>query len=137
MKHSLLEQPLVLVVDDDQTVLDDAAAILTAVGCQCQCCSTPEAALAATKAAAPDLMLLDTSLPGLSGAELHEQIRQEQSLAEVPVMFLSSAQGPDIIRRHNGTNGAYYLRKPLDGGVLTELVDKALARRPELTPSVS
>jgi CheY-like chemotaxis protein len=44
-----------------------------------------------------------------------------------PVMFLSGTQVPDIIRRTHGAGGTYYLRKPFDGMVLLELIDKALA----------
>ncbi|MHB8901140.1 MAG: hypothetical protein ACYC6Y_20520, partial [Thermoguttaceae bacterium] len=47
-------------------------------------------------------------------------------LKGVPVMFLSGAQIPDIIRRSHAVGGTYYLRKPFDPGVLVELVDKAL-----------
>jgi len=44
----------------------------------------------------------------------------------VPVMFLSGAQIPDIIRRSHAAGGTYYLRKPFDPEVLLELIQKAL-----------
>jgi DNA-binding NarL/FixJ family response regulator len=47
-------------------------------------------------------------------------------MQDVPVMFVSRTQLPDIIRRSHDAGAAYYLRKPLDPEVLTELVSKAL-----------
>jgi CheY-like chemotaxis protein len=44
----------------------------------------------------------------------------------VPVIFLSAAQIPHIVRRAREAGGTYYLRKPVDPDVLIELVDKAL-----------
>ena len=38
------EQPLVLVVDDEPSVLGEVAQVLTAAGYTCHCCSTAEAA---------------------------------------------------------------------------------------------
>ena len=70
-------------------------------------------------------------LHGQSGLDMCQRIRQSQALAEVPVMFLSAAQIPDIIRRTDALGGTYYLRRPFDPGVLVELIDKAL-RRPQL-----
>jgi DNA-binding NarL/FixJ family response regulator len=47
-------------------------------------------------------------------------------MEDVPVMFISASQLPDIVRRSHEAGGAYYLRKPLDPEVLVELIDKAL-----------
>jgi CheY-like chemotaxis protein len=58
-----------------------------------------------------------------------EQMQQHAALAEVPVMFLSGTQTADIIRRSDAVGSTYHLRKPLDGQVLLELVDKALCVR--------
>jgi CheY-like chemotaxis protein len=57
---------------------------------------------------------------------LCEQLKQQTGLSDVPVMFLSGAQIPDIIRRSHAAGGTYYLRKPFDPHVLVELVDKAM-----------
>ncbi|MCH8184218.1 MAG: response regulator, partial [Proteobacteria bacterium] len=66
------------------------------------------------------------NLAGHSGLELCEQLKRREALRDVPIMFLSGAQIPDIIRRSHAVGGVYYLRKPFDPEVLTDLVDKAL-----------
>jgi CheY-like chemotaxis protein len=120
------QQPLVLVVDDEAEVLVEVATALSAAGFACHCCGTPQAAADFVHAHAPDLIISDINLNGYSGLELCEQIKQEPGLRDVPVMFLSGAQIPDIIRRSHAAGGTYYLRKPFDPAVLVELVDKAL-----------
>jgi CheY-like chemotaxis protein len=121
-------QPLILVVDYDQVVLDELTAMLTASGFACQCCTTSESAVAAAELLRPDLILSDVALPEAGGVEMTHRIHENPALADVPVMFLSAGQIPDIIRRSDGGHGAYFLRKPPDPGVLVELVDRALKR---------
>ncbi|MFC1597269.1 response regulator [Planctomycetota bacterium] len=124
--NDYLQQPLILVIDDEPDVLGEVAAVLTGAGYACHCCGTPEAALQAARSTAPDLIISDINLDGQSGLDLCAQIKQGDALSDVPVMFLSGAQVPDIIRRSHAVGGTYYLRKPFDPDVLMELVDKAL-----------
>ena len=65
-------------------------------------------------------------ISGHSGIQLCERIKRDEGLADVPAMFLSRTQVPDIIRRSREAGGTYFLRKPFDPQVLLELVDKAL-----------
>ena len=120
------QPPLILVVDDEQEVLNEVAAVLSNAGFECRCCKTAAAAIEEANANSFDLIISDINLHGHSGLEMCEQIKQNQTLRDVPVMFLSGAQIPDIIRRSHAVGGAYYLRKPFDPEVLVELIDKAL-----------
>lgn len=120
------KQPLILVVDDEPEVLEEVATVLTAARFACRCCTTAEDAMAAAEASPPDLIISDINLHGCSGLEMCERIKQNKALEDVPVMFLSGAQIPDIIRRSHAAGGTYYLRKPFDPEVLVELIDKAL-----------
>lgn len=121
------QQPLILVIDDEPEVLGEVTAVLTGAGLSCHGCSTPEAAREFVRTTTPDLIVSDINLNGHSGLTLCERLQEEVAATKnVPVMFLSSAQIPDIIRRSHAAGGTYYLRKPFDPGVLVELVDKAL-----------
>ncbi len=119
-------KPLVLVIDDEVEVLGQVATVLNGAGYICHCCSTAEAAIDFARSTPPQLIISDINLHGHSGLQLCEQIKQDPALVEVPVMFLSGAQIPDIIRRSHAVGGSYYLRKPFDPEVLLELLQKAL-----------
>ena len=119
-------QSLVLVVDDETKVLEEVSAILSRANFACRTCSTCEEAVEAVAEDTPDLIISDINLHGQSGLEMCERIKQNPELRDVPVMFLSGAQIPDIIRRSHAVGGTYYLRKPFDPEVLLELIDKAM-----------
>ncbi len=126
MHSTQSRQPLILVVDDETSVLGEVAEVLAAANFRCRCCATAEEAVASAELSPPDLIISDINLQGESGLGMCERIRQTPGLADVPVMFLSGAQIPDIIRRSHAAGGTYYLRKPFDPEVLVELIDKAL-----------
>ena len=123
---SVSKQPLVLVVDDEQIIVDLVTDILRRNGYRCHGCLKAEEALQAATDLTVDLIISDINLDGVSGLEMCERIKRQQGCQETPVMFLSGAQIPDIIRRSHAAGGSYYLRKPFDPDVLIELVDKAL-----------
>jgi CheY-like chemotaxis protein len=116
----------VLVIDDEPEIIASLTEVLTAAGYTCHCCRDADAAIEAVRQHAPDLIISDINLSGHSGLALCERLKKEEHLGDVPVMFLSGAQIPDIIRRSRDAGGTYYLRKPFDTQVLLELVDKAL-----------
>ncbi len=119
-------QPSVLVIDDEPEVLREVAAVMESAGYTCCCCATEADALAAVRDNPPDLIIADTNLHGQSGLALCERIKEDPALRNVPVMFLSAAQTPDIIRRSQAVGGAYSLRKPFASDVLLELAANAL-----------
>ena len=123
------ESPLILVVDSDQKVLEKAESVLTSAGFGCRCCSTADEAIATAQTILPDLLICDLNLHGESGMDTCRQIKQYPGLEEVPVMFFSGSQLPDVIRRSHAGGGAYCLRKPFTSEVLTELIDQALGVR--------
>ena len=127
MNSSERPQPLVLVVEQEQELLDEVTALLTASGYACRCCVTAESAIASAETSVPDLILSNVNLHGVNGVDMCRQMQRNPVLADVPVMFLSGGQLPDIIRRSGGgIHGAYYIRLPFDREVLVELIDTAL-----------
>jgi CheY-like chemotaxis protein len=115
----------ILAIDDEADVLARIAGILNDAGYQCLCATSAAAAREAIGQTMPELIIADLNLAGQSGAVVCEQLKGEAHLGEVPVMFLSASQGPDIIRRTHAARGTYYLRKPFDAAVLVQLVEKA------------
>jgi CheY-like chemotaxis protein len=120
------DKAVVLVIDDDPEVVTGLAKVLSAAGYVSHCCRDAEGAIECVRQTTPDLIISDINRGGHSGLELCERIKRDEGLRDVPFMFLSGAQVPDIIRRSHEAGGAYYLRKPFDPQVLLELVDKAL-----------
>jgi len=116
----------ILLIDDDLQSLATTATILEAVGHIVYQAADRIAALRVARTEALDLLICDVNIGGVSGLELYRELRRLPGMQDVPVMFVSRSQLPDIVRRSHEAGAAYYLRKPIDPQVLTDLVGKAL-----------
>ena len=82
----------ILVVDDNIPSLRRLAEILSQEGYRVEQADRPEAALQAVRAQPPSLILLDLSLPGMSGFEVCRRLKQDERTRGVPVIFMSASQ---------------------------------------------
>src|SRR4051812_41170963 len=78
----------VLVVDDDATVAGVVTDYLHRAGYQTVRAADGPAALAAIRADAPDLVVLDLMLPGVDGLEVCRRVRA--TTPELPVLMLTA-----------------------------------------------
>jgi DNA-binding response OmpR family regulator len=114
----------ILAIDDHPEVLGEIARIVHRLGYECERARDMDEAAACIQRFVPDLIIADVNLNGHGGVAFCEELRRRCDLHNVPVMFLSSMQTPDIIRRADTGGGTYYLRKPFDAPVLVELVER-------------
>jgi DNA-binding response OmpR family regulator len=86
----------VLMVDDDDDFRLALADALTAVGYQVVDVPTGEAALAALDEAAngrtraPDLLVLDLLMPGMSGLDVLQELRRSERWARLPILVVTA-----------------------------------------------
>ncbi len=79
----------------------------------------------------PSLFLLDIMLPGMNGFDLCRQIRQNEQLSRIPVIFLSArAQEPDRVQAFE-VGGDGYITKPFSPRELIARVRNILRGQPE------
>ncbi len=62
----------------------------------------------------PDLILLDLSLPLLSGHEVLAKIRKDPVLKDIPVLIMSGSSSDDDLREAYQHNANFYIVKPMD-----------------------
>jgi CheY-like chemotaxis protein len=120
------DQPLILLIEEEIQVLQNLASTLNAAGYATRTCSTAEEAYSAMREIRPNLIICDVVVHAQGGSEICEQIKRETDPGDIPVMFLSANQIPDIIRRRGPLGGSYYFRKPIDPSVLLDLLEKTL-----------
>ena len=83
-----------------------------------------EKAIADMKAAPPDFVFLDISLPGLDGVEILRRIRQDERLQRLPVFALTAHDMIGDRERFIATGFDGYMSKPvLDFTALTGLIE--------------
>lgn len=88
----------VLVVDDDEHVQHLLAETLRASGFQAVGVQSGEEALDHLREHTVDLVVLDWSLPGMSGLEFCKRLRKDRALCGLPVLFLTAhSSGKDLL----------------------------------------
>lgn len=117
--------PMALIVEDDEQVAHLLGRQLEHLGFNCRTASSAEAGfMAAQKTPVPEVALIDVRLPGISGIDLLEQLKQLDEYMQV--VMISAAQDVDTVRRCL-RNGAYdYLIKPYDPEDLESTLKHAL-----------
>jgi len=81
-----------------------------------------------------DVIVLDLSLPGMSGLDWLKQVRRERP--KVPVLILSMYQPAQFARRAMNAGAAGYLTKDSDPAELVKAVGEIIAGRRYLNPGV-
>lgn len=125
-----LDKPVVLVIDPDPLTLTAIAAMLDNAQFRVFCARDREAALKGATQLALDLIICDEEIDDSRGEELIAELRALPDRYDVPIMYMSERQLPDIISRNHETGVAYHIKKPLDPGGLMESIDKALFELP-------
>ncbi len=129
---TLSELARVLLVDDNEAMLARATAALK------DCCQVvgsvndSRRAIEAALKLKPDVIVLDISMPGISGLEVASRLRQAGSTAAV--VFLTVHDEEDIILAARAAGAIGYVVKPRLGSDLTLAVQEARAGRPFVSP---
>src|ERR1041384_6959480 len=80
----------VLIVDDEPSGREILESILEPEGYQLTLAENGFQAIEKAKEIQPDVILLDVMMPGMDGFEVCRRIRNEESLAEIPILFLTA-----------------------------------------------
>jgi CheY-like chemotaxis protein len=115
-----------LVVDDDPDILALVEIRLQRAGHRVVSASSGAEALGVVESKGmPDLVVLDVSMPGMSGLDLLGALREQEGGAELPAVFLSARVQPADIERGRAMN-ATYLTKPFIATALLDAVKDKL-----------
>ncbi|HEX2849667.1 MAG TPA: response regulator transcription factor [Acidimicrobiales bacterium] len=119
--------PCVLVVEDDDSLREVAAMILTDEGYDVETCATGTDALARVHARPPDLVLLDVMLPDLDGLAVCRALRDEG--LDLPIVMLTARRAVSDVVAGLDTGADDYVTKPFDATELLARVRAVLRRR--------
>jgi DNA-binding response OmpR family regulator len=120
----------VVVVDDEPSVGVAVRDLLAPEGFEVDTPLDPQAALPELLRSAPDLVILDVNMPGMSGWELCSLLRRQTSTREVPVLFLTGRKEVRDRITAMQVGGSDYLSKPFGADELRRKVRLLLKDRP-------
>lgn len=106
----------ILVVDDDAYSREFLRLLLSSVGYEVREATDGREALSSMRSVQPDIVLLDIVMPGKDGLEVCREMKLDEELMDIPVIFLSSrAEVQDKIAGLDA-GGSDYVPKPFDVG---------------------
>lgn len=102
----------IVIVDDNPANLRLLSTVLRERGHHVRTAINARVALSAISAQRPDLVILDVSMPEISGIELCRLLREDPERINLPVIFLSALDGLDEKSEAFDLGGVDYVTKP-------------------------
>lgn len=113
----------ILVAEDDRAVRELVEFKLSSAGHDVQLVEDGQAALDAVRASRPDVVVLDWMMPNLTGIEVCEAIRADDSLSDLPVLLLTARAQEADVERGRAAGADDYLVKPFSPNDLLSRVE--------------
>jgi signal transduction histidine kinase/CheY-like chemotaxis protein len=85
-------RPRLLLIDDDSAVHSLLEAELSSAGFLIESAFNGEQGLIAARACAPDVIILDLMMPGMSGFEVADTLKEDPLTANIPILVLTSKE---------------------------------------------
>jgi FixJ family two-component response regulator len=120
----VVERQLVSVVDDDEFVREALPDLLRSFGLEARPFSSAEEFLASESLGRTGCLVLDVTMPGMSGPELQLELARRKQ--DIPIVFIT-ANADDNLRPKVLRRGAVaYLTKPFSDTAMLDAVNAAL-----------
>jgi CheY-like chemotaxis protein len=112
----------ILVVDDMPYLRDVQVLLLNDAGYAATALGSAREALERLPDLAPDLILLDVSMPGMDGRQFLRRLRAQAEWKALPVILTTGRSVDDVARE----NGCDVLSKPFSDAALLDLVQRLI-----------
>jgi DNA-binding response OmpR family regulator len=117
-----MNEPLILVADDDEDILLLVTTRLRRDGFNVVSASSGDQALALARERKPLLAVLDIGMPGLDGLEVLAEIRADEELRGMLVLLLTAKAQESDVRRGYDSGADAYVKKPFSPAELSTRV---------------
>jgi FixJ family two-component response regulator len=116
--------PIVFVVDDDTSVRESLELLIRCEGWLPETFTSAQEFLARSRPLVPSCLVLDYSLPGLTGLELQKRIAVERT--ELPIIFITGHGDVPMTVQAMKAGAVEFLTKPFNDDVLLTAIRCAL-----------
>jgi len=120
-------QRTVLAVDDEHDIIEMLVLLLEGEGYRVRTASGGREAMEILRAERPDLVLLDIMMPETDGHQVCRFIREQERLADVPVLMLTAKNDIEHIAQSLEEGADGFIVKPFDVDQFLRLIEFRLA----------
>jgi len=120
-------QARILSIEDDPEMRGLLQLIFERQGHRVISVDSGEFGLEMLKSLQPDVLLLDLMLPDIDGWDIYNQMKEDEEMADLPVIIISARDAKQDARRGLQVVGNdHFLEKPFDVTQLIDLVRQAI-----------
>jgi CheY-like chemotaxis protein len=114
----------ILVVDDSKVSREIVVRWLLKNGYEALTAKNGQEGYDLCKQHRPDAVIMDIIMPDMDGDEVAETIRNDPSISNTPIIFLTSIVSGEEVPQNNLVGGQYMIAKPFNGDELREILQK-------------
>ena len=119
-------EPLVCIIDDELSVRESLSDLLESMGLKAQAFASADEFLAKSSSEVLSCLVLDVQLPGISGLDLQQQLRNRG--AQIPIVFMTGYGDIPTSVRAMKAGAIEFLTKPFRDQDLLTAVNQAIER---------
>ena len=116
---------VVFVVDDDVSVRESLELLIRTAGWRPETFASAQEFLSHPRPTVPSCLVLDVTLPGLSGLELQEQLAER---TDMPIIFITGHGDVPMTVQAMKAGAVEFLTKPFNDAVLLDAIRTAIER---------
>lgn len=116
----------ILIVDDNYSFAEYAKMLIENLGHSATICFESDKALETARTEMPDLILVDASMPDVSGLEVIQQLKSDAQTAKIPILLCSMTKERSEVREALTAGAMDFLPKPLNREELRTRISDAL-----------
>ena len=116
---------MVFVVDDDPQVRAAIQGLLKSAGLRSECFETAEQFLQRRPPGGPSCLIVDVSLPGISGLDFQQQLKKTG--IKIPIVFITAHGDIPMTVKAMRSGAVEFLTKPFEDQDLLGAIQQALA----------
>jgi FixJ family two-component response regulator len=117
-------QPLIAVVDDEESVRNALSRLFAASNLECRVFASGREFLDSLKECVPSCVILDLHMPGLTGLDVQRELARGSS--KVPAIIVTAYDEAGKRAECLAEGAADYLRKPLEATILMSAIERAV-----------
>ena len=122
----MTQKPRVMIIEDDPDMIDLLNVILARGGCEPVSGLGGKEGLRILREGGADLILLDLMMDDMSGWQVLEIVKEDESLRDIPVLIVSARhymEDPDRTSAHAGLFEGYLVKPFVVRDLLTKIVE--------------
>jgi FixJ family two-component response regulator len=110
----------VYIIDDDASVRSGLSRLMRSAGLEPHAFATPQEFFGQLPLAQDGCILLDVTMPEMSGLQVQEKLRAEG--VRLPVIVLSATENEEVRQATHALGARFFLRKPVDAQALLDAI---------------